>query len=159
MNSEQEVSNENIQNKQENIVSHVDLASMNTELLSEELKQLKRKNERMAYFYAILSQVFWAIVSIQLKYYVLYFPGVFTLNNCSFYRCVGLYCVSYGVMKYKGIKLKPIKEMKYRFWFLVRTLGFYFMLLLWLLMNVFFRVSTCQCIVNINPIFVIIISI
>ena len=32
------------------------------------------------------------------------------------------------------------------------------MIVLWVVMNMFFRVSTCQCIVNSNPVIVLIIS-
>lgn len=51
-----------------------DLSSINTELLSEELKKEKRKKERIAYIYGIISQFLWAIVSIQIKTMITFFP-------------------------------------------------------------------------------------
>ena len=50
-----------------------DLSSINTELLSEELKKEKRKKERIAYIYGIISQFLWAIVSIQIKTMINFF--------------------------------------------------------------------------------------
>lgn len=135
-----------------------DLASVNTELLSEELKQKKRKNERIAYIYGIISQFLWAIVSIQIKTMITFFPEEFTLNTIAFFRTFPLGLAGYYLCKKKNIRIKRWNDLQYKFWFIIRNGGFYAMVVLWVVMNIYFRVSTCQCIANCNPVIVLVIS-
>ena len=135
-----------------------DLSSVNTELLTEELKQEKRKRERIAYILGITSQLLWAIVSIQIKTMITFFPDNYTLNTIAFYRTFPLGVIGYYLCKKKNITIHKYNEIKNKFWFLIRNIGFYFLVILWVVMNIFFRVSTCQCIVNCNPVLVLIIS-
>ena len=135
-----------------------DLSSINTELLTNELKQEKRKRERIAYIYGIISQLLWAIVSIQIKTMITLFPDIYTLNTIAFYRTFPLGIIGYYLCKNKNISIHNFKEIKNKFWFLIRNIGFYAMVVLWVVMNIFFRVSTCQCIVNCNPVLVLVIS-
>ena len=143
--------------KQESMRSN-DLASINTELLTNELKIEKRKRERLAYIYGVISQFLWAIVSIQIKTMITFFPNVYTLNTIAFYRTFPLGLAGYFLCKRKNIKIHQWNEIKYKFWFLLRNTGFYGMVVLWVVMNIYFRVSTCQCIVNCNPFLVLLIS-
>ena len=135
-----------------------DLASINTELLSDELKQKKRKNERIAYIYGIISQFLWAIVSIQIKTMITFFPEDYTLNTIAFFRTFPLGLAGYYLCKKKNIRIKRWNDLKYKFWFIIRNGGFYAMVVLWVVMNIYFRVSTCQCIANCNPVIVLVIS-
>lgn len=135
-----------------------DLSSINTELLNEELKQQKRRKERLAYVYGIISQFFWAIVSIQIKTMITFFPKNYTLNTIAFYRTFPLGIAGYYLCKKKNIKIHEWSEIKSKFWFVVRNGGFYCMVVLWVVMNIYFRVSTCQCISNCHPVLVLIIS-
>ena len=51
-----------------------DIYSVNSSELNDELLNEKRKNERFAIIIGILSQFIWAINSIQLKTYKIFFP-------------------------------------------------------------------------------------
>ena len=135
-----------------------DLASINTELLTDELKKEKRKKEYIAYIYGIASQFMWAINNIQIKTMITFFPDTFTLNTIAFYRNLPLIFVGYYLCKKKNIKIHQFSDIKNKFWFIIRHCGFYLMIVLWVVMNIYFRVSTCQCIVNCNPVIILIIS-
>ena len=135
-----------------------DLSSVNTELLSDELKQKKRRNERIAYIYGIISQFLWAVVSIQIKTMITFFPDDYTLNTIAFFRTAPLGIAGYYLCKKKNIKIHRWNEINNKLWFLVRNGGFYGLVVLWVVMNIYFRVSTCQCIVNCNPVLVLVIS-
>ena len=144
--------------KKEVTMSVNDLASINTELLSEELKREKRKKEYIAYIYGVISQFMWAVNNIQIKTMINFFPDTFTLNTIAFYRNLPLIFIGYYFCKKKNIQIHTWNTIQRKFWFLVRHIGFYLMIVLWVVMNIFFRVSTCQCIVNCNPVIVLIIS-
>jgi drug/metabolite transporter (DMT)-like permease len=135
-----------------------DLSSVNTELLSDELKLEKRRKEKIAYIYGIISQFLWAIVSIQIKTMITLFPNDYTINTIAFYRTILLAVIGYYLCKKKNIKIHRWNEIQHKFWFLVRNVGFYAMVVLWVVMNIYFRVSTCQCISNCHPVLVIVIS-
>ena len=139
-------------------ISQNDLASINTELLSEELKKEKRKREYIAYIYGVISQFMWAVNNIQIKTMITFFPDTFTLNTIAFYRNLPLIFIGYYFCKRKNIQIHTWSNIQRKFWFLVRHFGFYLMIVLWVVMNIYFRVSTCQCIVNCNPVIVLIIS-
>ena len=139
-------------------ISQNDLASINTELLSEELKKEKRKREYIAYIYGVISQFMWAVNNIQIKTMITFFPDTFTLNTIAFYRNLPLIFIGYYFCKRKNIQIHTWNNIQRKFWFLVRHFGFYLMIVLWVVMNIYFRVSTCQCIVNCNPVIVLIIS-
>ena len=144
--------------KKEGSININDLASINTELLSDELKKEKRKKEYIAYIYGISSQFMWVINNIQIKTMITFFPDIFTLNTIAFYRNLPLIFIGYYFCKKKNIRIHHWSNIQQKFWFLVRHFGFYLMIVLWVVMNMFFRVSTCQCIVNSNPVIILIIS-
>ena len=135
-----------------------DLSSVNTELLSDELKLEKRRKEKIAYIYGIISQFLWAIVSIQIKTMITLFPNDYTINSIAFYRTILLGIIGYYQCKKKNIKIHSWNEIQHKFWFLIRNVGFYAMVVLWVVMNIYFRVSTCQCISNCHPVLVLVIS-
>ena len=135
-----------------------DLSSVNTELLSDELKLEKRRKEKIAYIYGIISQFLWAIVTIQIKTMITLFPNDYTINSIAFYRTILLAIIGYYQCKKKNIKIHSWNEIQHKFWFLIRNLGFYAMVVLWVVMNIYFRVSTCQCISNCHPVLVLVIS-
>ena len=135
-----------------------DLSSINSDLLTNELKIEKRKKERISYIYGILSQFCWAIVSIQIKTMITFFPKDYTLNTIAFYRTFPLGLIGYFLCKKKNIRIHKWAGIKNKFWFIIRNGGFYAMVVLWVVMNIYFRVSTCQCISNCNPVIVLVIS-
>ena len=135
-----------------------DLSSINTELLTSELKAEKRKKERISYIYGIISQLMWAIVSIQIKTMITFFPDYYTLNTIAFYRTFPLGIIGYCLCKKKNIRIRRFSDIQHKFWFIIRNVGFYAMVVLWVVMNIYFRVSTCQCISNCNPVLVLILS-
>lgn len=139
--------------------SDLEIASMNSASMNPELIAYKRKNEREAYIYGILAQFCWSLQSIQLKADIVCFQDSFTLNNLCFWRSVIIIAISYFMMKKNNTQKHDLSKLQYKMWFYIRSGGFYFMILLWLLMNVYFRISTCQCIVNCSPVIVLIISV
>ena len=114
-----------------------DLTSINSELLTEEEKQAKRKSERLGYQYGIICQFLWAVVSIQIKTMVTLFPDAYSLNTIAFWRIFPLLVYGYYSCKKKGIHIHTWGEIEHKFWFVVRSLGFYFMIVLWVLMNIY----------------------
>lgn len=135
-----------------------DLSSINTELLTSELKAEKRKKERISYIYGIISQLLWSIVSIQIKTMITFFPDYYTINTIAFYRTFPLGIIGYCLCKKKNIRIRRFSDIQHKFWFIIRNFGFYAMIVLWVVMNIYFRVSTCQCISNCNPVLVLILS-
>ena len=79
------------------------------------------------------------------------------MNFGSYMQTVMLFDKYLALLQAQGLNLKD-HCVRQKFWFLVRHFGFYLMIVLWVVMNMFFRVSTCQCIVNSNPVIILIIS-
>ena len=133
--------------------------SVNSADLNDEMLAIKRTNERFAYGVGILSQLMWALNTIQIKTFQPNFPGTFSNNSFVFWRSIAICFLGYCFCKYKKIKIKPIKEIKHKFWFFMRSIGNYFSLFLWISTLSYFRVSTTQVINSCFPIIVIFLSI
>ena len=136
-----------------------DLYSVKSSELDDEMLAIKRANERFAYGVGILSQFVWALNNIQLKTYQPNFPKAFSNNSLVFWRSFLIWILGYLSCKYKKIRIKPIKEIKYKFWFFTRSLGNYLIIFLWVQVLSYFRVSTSQIISGCYPIIVIFLSI
>ena len=127
--------------------------------LNEEELQEKRKNERYAYIIGILSQLVWALNSIQIKTYEPWFPGVFSNNSLLLWRSLPIWVLGYYFCKKKNIYIVPVGKIKYKFWFFFRSFGNYIGVYLWVRMFSYLRVSTGQVITNCFPVLVIFLSI
>ena len=136
-----------------------DIYSVSSSLLDDENLKLKRHNERIGAFFAVLSQFIWAINSIQLKTYKSFFPNDFSNNSLVFWRSLPIWLLGYFFCWKKGIRIKPFKAIKHKFWFLVRSLGNYVTVFLWIKILSYFRVSTSQVIAGCYPVLVIFLSI
>ena len=112
--------------KKEGSLQINDLASINTELLSEELKKEKRKKENIAYIYGVINQFMWAVNNIQIKTMITFFPDTFTLNTIAFYRNLPLIFVGYYACKKKNIRIHTWNDIHRKIWFLIRHFGFLF---------------------------------
>ena len=136
-----------------------DIYSVSSSLLDDENLKLKRHNERIGAFFAVLSQFIWAINSIQLKTYKSFFPNDFSNNSLVFWRSLPIWLLGYFFCWKKGIRIKPFRSIKHKFWFLVRSLGNYVTVFLWIKILSYFRVSTSQVIIGCHPVLVIFLSI
>ena len=136
-----------------------DIYSVSSSLLDDENLKLKRHNERIGAFFAVLSQFIWAINSIQLKTYKSFFPNDFSNNSLVFWRSLPIWLLGYFFCWKKGIRIKPFRAIKHKFWFLVRSLGNYVTVFLWIKILSYFRVSTSQVIIGCHPVLVIFLSI
>ena len=126
--------------------------------LDDEMLALKRQKEHVGYGLAITAMFIWALNAIQMKTFQPNFPEVFSNNSLVFWRSLSICVLGYIFCKYKNIRIQPIKEIKHKFWFFMRSLGNYFSLFLWINTLSYFRVSTTQVINSCNPIIVIILS-
>ena len=94
-----------------------DILSLKSDLLDDEMRLLKRKNENFAYLVCILNQFIWAIQGLQLKTYHLWFPKIYTINSFIFWRNIGLVSLGYIMCKSKNMKIKKPNEIKNKLWF------------------------------------------
>ena len=132
--------------------------NISNSLLDDNLKEIKRTNDRYAYICAIITQFLWAINSIQLKTYKQYFPIQFSLNSLVFWRSIPIWFIGYIVIKKKNLQIPSISGIKYKFWFHMRNVGNYVGVLFWILLLNYFRVSTGQCCANCHPVIILILS-
>ena len=136
-----------------------DLISIKDSLLNSELLREKKKKENYGILMAILAHFILAINQLQLKTYAKWFKEEYTQNNLLFYRSFASFAFSFYLIKRKGQKIPKWAEINNKFWFVCRECGAYIILLFYLEMTEYFRVSTCQCIYGCHPIIVLLLSI
>ena len=122
------------------------------------LKAIKRK-ENYGIIMAIIAHFILAINQLQLKTYAKWFKKEYTQNNLLFYRSLASCAISLFLIKIQNQKIPLWSEINSKFWFVCRECGAYVILLSYLEMTTYFRVSTCQCIYGCHPIFVLLLSI
>ena len=122
------------------------------------LKAIKRK-ENYGIIMAIIAHFILAINQLQLKTYAKWFKKEYTQNNLLFYRSLASCAISLFLIKRQNQKIPSWSEINNKFWFVCRECGAYVILLSYLEMTTYFRVSTCQCIYGCHPIFVLLLSI
>ena len=135
------------------------LYSVSSEQLTKEELSRKRKNESIGYILGILSQLVWALNSIQIKTYEPWFPKSFSNNSLLLWRSIPIWIMGYYFCVKKKIRITPVKEINHKFWFFLRSLGNYIGVYLWVRMFSYLRVSTGQVITNCFPIIVIFLSV
>ena len=118
------------------------LYSVSSEQLTKEELSRKRKNESIGYILGILSQLVWALNSIQIKTYEPWFPKSFSNNSLLLWRSIPIWFMGYYFCKQKRIYIKPISKIHHKFWFFFRSFGNYIGVLLWVRMFSYLRVST-----------------
>jgi len=133
--------------------------SIKSSLLEEDELMEKRRNESYAYLIGILSQLIWALNSIQIKTFEPWFPEIFSNNSLLLWRSLPIWILGYYFCKSKNIRIIPVNEIKYKFWFFLRSFGNYIGVYLWVRMFSYLRVSTGQVITNCFPVLVIFLSI
>lgn len=133
--------------------------SIKSSLLTDEMLLQRRKKEKYALILGLISQFLWALNSIQLKTYRLWFPNSYSNNSLVFWRSLPIFVLGYFICKYKQIKITPHSKIKHIYWFFFRSFGNYMTIYLWVIVITYFRVSTCQCISGSHPVIVIFLSI
>ena len=133
--------------------------SVSSDELTYEMLVEKRKNERYAYIIGIISQLIWALNSIQIKTFEPWFPKSFSNNSLLLWRSIPIWILGYYFCSKKKIRIVPVSEIKYKFWFFLRSFGNYIGVYLWVRMFSYLRVSTGQVITNCFPVVVIFLSI
>ena len=136
-----------------------DLESVPSSLYSPEDLKKKRARERFGYIIGILSQLVWALNSIQIKTYEPWFPKSFSNNSLLLWRSIPIWLLGYYFCKKKHIYIKPVSEINHKFWFFFRSFGNYIGVYLWVRMFSYLRVSTGQVITNCFPVLVIFLSV
>lgn len=119
----------------------------------------KRRKERFGYIIGIISQFIWALNSIQIKTYEPWFPEAFSNNSLLLWRSIPIWILGYYFCHKKNVRIVPVREIKYKFWFFLRSFGNYIGVYLWVRMFSYLRVSTGQVITNCFPVIVIFLSI
>ena len=79
------------------------LYSVSSEQLTKEELSRKRKNESIGYILGILSQLVWALNSIQIKTYEPWFPKSFSNNSLLLWRSIPIWFMGYYFCKQKRI--------------------------------------------------------
>ena len=136
-----------------------DIFSISSSRLDNEKLKDKRHREKIGALFGIISQFIWAINNIQLKTYKTFFPNEFSNNSLVFWRSLPIWILGYFFCWKKGIRIKPLSEIKHKFWFFIRSLGNYVIIFLWIKILSYFRVSTSQVIIGCHPVIVIYLSI
>ena len=108
---------------------------------------------------AIIAQFILSVNQLQLKTYSKWFKEYYTQNNLLFYRSFSSFAFSLYLIRRKKQKIPKWNDINSKFWFVCRECGAYIILLFYLEMVTYFRVSTCQCIFGIHPIIVLLLSI
>jgi len=93
----------------------------------------KKKRDLYAFFMGVISQFFWGISNIQLKTYRGFFPDVFSTQSLTFWRSFSICIIGYIMVYKKNLKITPLNEIKYKFWFYLRNLGNYIFIVLWII--------------------------
>ena len=135
-----------------------DLISMSDADLTSSLLRTKKKMEGYGIMIAIITQFFGAVNQLQLKSYAKWYPEVYTQNTLIFYRCIVITIISYIFIKKKNLKIPELKLINDKFWFIIRSCGAYIILILYLSLTKYFRVSTCQRVFSCHPVIVLILS-
>ena len=118
----------------------------------------KRRRDLYAFIIGVISQFFWGMSNIQLKTYRKFFPNHFSTQSLTFWRSFSICIIGYIMVYKKNLKITPLNEIKYKFWFYLRNLGNYIFIVLWIIELTYFRVSTCQSFANCSPIVVLVLS-
>jgi len=129
-----------------------------TSLVDGTQKEPKQRYIKYAFFCALFSQFIWAVNGIQLKTYNKFFPKDFSLNSLTFWRSVPIWGLGFFFAKKNNLEITPYNKIQSKFWFFARSTGNYLCIILWIIELSYFRLSTCQCICNCNPVFVLILS-
>ena len=136
-----------------------DLISIKDSLLNSEQLREKKRKENYGIVMALIAHFILAINQLQLKTYAKWFKKEYTQNNLLFYRSLASCAISLFLIKIQNQKIPLWSEINSKFWFVCRECGAYVILLSYLEMTTYFRVSTCQCIYGCHPIFVLLLSI
>ena len=136
-----------------------DVISLKDSDLDSELLKQKKSREHYGIIVGVLTQIVWALISIQLKSYSKFFPLAYSRNSVVFWRSVPIAVLGYIIAVKKNQKIIKITEIQNKFWFYARELGNYFVLSLFIYLMTFFRVSTCQCIAGCHSVVVLFLSI
>ena len=136
-----------------------DLISIKDSLLNSEQLREKKRKENYGIVMALIAHFILAINQLQLKTYAKWFKKEYTQNNLLFYRSLASCAISLFLIKRQNQKIPSWSEINSKFWFVCRECGAYVILLSYLEMTTYFRVSTCQCIYGCHPIFVLLLSI
>lgn len=150
--------NLNIARVDEKGIEH-DLISIRDSELNSELLREKKKKENYGIIITIVAHFFLALNQLQLKTYAKWFKGTYTQNSVLVYRSFALMSISYYFIKKQGQRIPRFSEIKNKFSFIIRECGAYVILLFYLEITSYFRVSTCQCIYGCHPIIVLILSV
>ena len=127
--------------------------------ISEKLSSIKSvfKRERLGLVYCILAQFLWTLNNVILKFITKHYKSTFTNKSYLISRGFFIIIISYFGGKHFDGKIYKLSEFdpKIRKCLLARANLSFFGMCFWLLAVYYLRVSTCQIIYSISPIFII----
>ena len=131
--------------------------------ISEKIGSIKSyfKRERLGLTYCILAQFLWTLNNIILKFITRRYKTTFTNKSYLISRGIAIITLSFICGKYFDGKIYKLSEFEpqIRKCLLIRANLSFFGMSFWLLAVYYLRISTCQIIASISPIFVIFLSV
>lgn len=124
-----------------------------------EISSTTRKKEYFSYFLYVFSQFIWTIQGLQLKSFYSLYSSVYEINSFVFWRHLAVSITGYIFIKYKKINFKYPSLIQYKTWFYIRNVGIYICIYTWMQVLGVFRLSTCQILGGLCPMFTILYSI
>ena len=127
--------------------------------ISEKIGSIKSffKRERLGLIYCISAQFFWTLNNIILKFITRHYKTKFTNKSYLFSRGIAIIILSIICGKYFDGKIYKLSEFEPQMkkCLLIRANLSFFGMCFWLLGVYYLRISTCQIIYSISPIFLI----
>lgn len=127
--------------------------------ISEKMGSIKSyfKRERLGLIYCISGQFFWSLNNIILKFITRHYQNTFTNKSYLFSRGIVIILIAYICGNHFDGKIYKLSEFEpnIRKCLLIRANLSFFGMSCWLLAVYYLRISTCQIISSISPIFII----
>ena len=157
---ENEKDEENNEDKNEEILAKKNSYEMTfQDKISEKIGSIKSifRRERLGLVYCILAQFLWTLNNVILKFITKRYKSTFTNKSYLFSRGISIMLIAYICGKNVDGKIYKLSdfEPEIRKCLLIRANLSFFGMCFWLLAVYYLRISTCQIIASLSPIFII----
>jgi drug/metabolite transporter (DMT)-like permease len=116
-------------------------------------------SENSALFLFLIGNIVFGFGAFHIKFISKQYPNEFNSNGFIAWRSLGLWTIGLFMIKKKGEPIIKFWDIKNRSWFIIRTVGNYFMVIFFVLSMMELRAATVACISAMHPILVLVFSI